>query len=225
MFCWYKKSAINSRKVVNVYSSRPLFYQRKVLYFDDRSFKKSFQIFLVYISNWLVGCGGDNNVPIYKSPERWPSWVLILTASLCRYLIILLARHEAGCVPLFSSLASLFSRICKLPVQFQNGFDTVRMKSNRKPKIFNYLKYPANITSQFDSSLTCTIRCERRSFEEKLLCWVCTIVQNCNTRVIYVDIKRYMENTDLRWKEKQSASQPYQKYRPLWKTKLHFHHL
>lgn len=150
---------------------------------------------------------------------------LILTASLCRYLIILLARHEAGCVPLFSSLASLFSRICKLPVQFQNGFDTVRMKSNRKPKIFNYLKYPANITSQFDSSLTCTIRCERRSFEEKLLCWVCTIVQNCNTRVIYVDIKRYMENTDLRWKEKQSASQPYQKYRPLWKTKLHFHHL
>lgn len=150
---------------------------------------------------------------------------LILTASLCRYLIILLARHEAGWVPLFSSLASLFSRICKLPVQFQNGFDTVRMKSNRKPKIFNYLKYPANITSQFDSSLTCTIRCERRSFEEKLLCWVCTIVQNCNTRVIYVDIKRYMENTDLRWKEKQSASQPYQKYRPLWKTKLHFHHL
>ena len=150
---------------------------------------------------------------------------LIFTASLCRYLIILLARHEAGCVPLFSSLASLFSRICKLPVQFQNGFDTVRMKSNRKPKIFNYLKYPANITSQFDSSLTCTIRCERRSFEEKLLCWVCTIVQNCNTRVIYVDIKRYMENTDLRWKEKQSASQPYQKYRPLWKTKLHFHHL
>lgn len=150
---------------------------------------------------------------------------LILTASLCRYLIILLARHEAGCVPLFSSLAPLFSRICKLPVQFQNGFDTVRMKSNRKPKIFNYLKYPANITSQFDSSLTCTIRCERRSFEEKLLCWVCTIVQNCNTRVIYVDIKRYMENTDLRWKEKQSASQPYQKYRPLWKTKLHFHHL
>lgn len=150
---------------------------------------------------------------------------LILTASLCRYLIILLARHEAGCVPLFSSLASLFSRICKLPVQFQNGFDTVRMKSNRKPKIFNYLKYPANITSQFDSSLTCTIRCERRSFEEKLLCWVCTIVQNCNTRVIYVDIKRYMKNTDLRWKEKQSASQPYQKYRPLWKTKLHFHHL
>lgn len=150
---------------------------------------------------------------------------LILTASLCRYLIILLARHEAGCVPLFSSLASLFSRICKLPVQFKNGFDTVRMKSNRKPKIFNYLKYPANITSQFDSSLTCTIRCERRSFEEKLLCWVCTIVQNCNTRVIYVDIKRYMENTDLRWKEKQSASQPYQKYRPLWKTKLHFHHL
>ena len=150
---------------------------------------------------------------------------LILTASLCRYLIILLARHEAGCVPLFSSLASLFSRICKLPVQFQNGFDTVRMKSNRKPKIFNYLKYPANITSQFDSSLTCTIRCERRLFEEKLLCWVCTIVQNCNTRVIYVDIKRYMENTDLRWKEKQSASQPYQKYRPLWKTKLHFHHL
>ena len=150
---------------------------------------------------------------------------LILTASLCRYLIILLARHEAGCVPLFSSLASLFSRICKLPVQFQNGFETVRMKSNRKPKIFNYLKYPANITSQFDSSLTCTIRCERRSFEEKLLCWVCTIVQNCNTRVIYVDIKRYMENTDLRWKEKQSASQPYQKYRPLWKTKLHFHHL
>lgn len=150
---------------------------------------------------------------------------LILTASLCRYLIILLARHEAGCVPLFSSLASLFSRICKLPVQFQNGFDTVRMKSNRKPKIVNYLKYPANITSQFDSSLTCTIRCERRSFEEKLLCWVCTIVQNCNTRVIYVDIKRYMENTDLRWKEKQSASQPYQKYRPLWKTKLHFHHL
>lgn len=150
---------------------------------------------------------------------------LILTASLCRYLIILLARHEAGCVPLFSSLASLFSRICKLPVQFQNGFDTVRMKSNRKPKIFNYLKYPANITSQFDSSLTRTIRCERRSFEEKLLCWVCTIVQNCNTRVIYVDIKRYMENTDLRWKEKQSASQPYQKYRPLWKTKLHFHHL
>lgn len=76
---------------------------------------------------------------------------LILTASLCRYLIILLARHEAGCVPLFSSLAPLFSRICKLPVQFQNGFDTVRMKSNRKPKIFNYLKYPANITSQFDS--------------------------------------------------------------------------
>lgn len=150
---------------------------------------------------------------------------LILTASLCRYLIILLARHEAGCVPLFSTLASLFSRICKLPVQFQNGFDTVRMKSNRKPKIFNYLKYPANITSQFDSSLTCTIRCERRSFEEKLLCWVCTIVQNCNTRVIYVDIKRYMENTDLRWKETQSASQPYQKYRPLWKTKLHFHHL
>ena len=95
---------------------------------------------------------------------------LILTASLCRYLIILLARHEAGCVPLFSSLASLFSRICKLPVQIQNGFDTVRMKSNRKPKIFNYLKYPANITSQFDSLLTCTIRCERRSFEEKLLC-------------------------------------------------------
>ena len=76
-----------------------------------------------------------------------PVWDLILTASLCRYLIILLARHElAGCVPLFSSLASLFSRICKLPVQFQNGFDTVRMKSNRKPKIFNYLKYPANIT-------------------------------------------------------------------------------
>ena len=190
-----------------------------MLYFDDRSFKKSF--FFIYISNW----GGDNDVQFINDLKDEPVRDLILTASLCRYLIILLARHEAGCVPLFSSLASPFSRICKLPVQFQNGFDTVRMKSNRKPKIFNYLKYPANITSQIDSSLTCTIRCERRSFEEKLLCWVCTIVQNCNTRVIYVDIKRYMENTDLRWKEKQSASQPYQKYRPLWKTKLHFHHL
>ena len=43
------------------------------------------------------------------------------------------------------------------------------MKSNIKPKIFNYLKYPANITSQFDSPyspvpLDVRDDCSRRSF-------------------------------------------------------------